>query len=84
MPERRGSCELRCQPLVAGLRHPQRSPPGGRSAVWGIGRRSTLSYCKHTQEFGRLCTHRPGEILKPLNNRNASPAEWRGGARQAF
>ena len=28
------------------------------------------------------CAHRPGEILKPLNNRNASPAEWRGSARR--
>jgi len=27
------------------------------------------------------CAHRPGEILKPLNNRNASPEEWRGSAR---
>jgi len=26
------------------------------------------------------CAHRPGEILKPLNNRNASPEEWRGSA----
>ena len=28
------------------------------------------------------CAHRPGEILKPLNNRNASPEQWRGLARK--
>jgi len=45
MPERRGSRELRRRPVLAGLRHPQRSPPCGRSAVWWIGRRSALSHC---------------------------------------
>lgn len=28
------------------------------------------------------CAHRPGKILRPLNSRSASPAEWRGSARR--
>jgi hypothetical protein len=81
MPERRGSRELRRRPVMASFRHPQRSPPCGRSAVWWIGRRSgspTVNIRRNSEN----CAHRPGEILKPLNNRNASPEEWRGSARR--
>lgn len=81
MPERRGSRELRRWPVMASFRHPQRSPPRGRSAVWWIGRRSG-SPIVNIRRNSEDCAHRPGEILKPLNNRNASPEEWRGSARR--